>query len=53
MEHDVMASENPSSKPTGSERKPAGGIRSQPLPAQPSGSPLSQDGLETLRDSHC
>jgi len=52
LEHDVMPAETPA-KPTGSERKPADGLRSRPLPSRPGGSPLSQDGLETLRDSHC
>jgi hypothetical protein len=53
MEHDVMASENPQSKSTATERKPAGSVRSRPQPSQPSGPPLVHDGLETLRDSHC
>jgi hypothetical protein len=51
MEHDVMASEN-SPKQTVTERKPAGD-RSRPQPAQPAGQPSLQNGLESLRDSHC
>jgi hypothetical protein len=54
MEHDVMANENPQSKPTATERKPAGSVRSRPQPSsQPSGPPLVHEGLETVRDSHC
>jgi hypothetical protein len=53
MEHDVMTSENPQSKSTATERKPAGSVRSRPQPSQPGGPPLVHDGLETLRDSHC
>jgi hypothetical protein len=54
MEHDVMASDNPQSKPTQTERKPAGSVRSRPQPSsQPSGPPPVHEGLETVRDSHC
>jgi hypothetical protein len=54
MEHDVMASENPQSKPTPTERERAGSVRSRPPPSsQPSGPPLVHEGLETVRDSHC
>jgi hypothetical protein len=53
MEHDVMASENPQRKPTATERKLPGSIRSRPQPSQPGGPPPVHEGLETVRDSHC
>jgi hypothetical protein len=51
LEHDVMASENPS-KPTVSPRKQADD-RSRPQPSPVGGAPLVHSGLETVRDSHC
>ena len=52
-EHDDMASEHPLDKPAVTGRKPSPDRRSS-QPQQPQiPSPLSSDGPELMRDTHC
>ena len=53
LEHDDMARDQYSDEPTATGRKPPKD-RQPPAPQQPQiPSPLSNDGLELIRDSNC
>jgi hypothetical protein len=53
VEHDDMASEYPSDKPAVADRKQPRTWRPPLQPAPQTGSPLTNDGPELVRDSHC
>jgi hypothetical protein len=53
MEQDSMASENHPDQRAAPERENFKDLRLSTRPSPQSGPPISRDGLESLRSSHC